>query len=135
MDDFNARCKEMVDDIAETCEAIAYGNAYISKDGELKICEYEVSDWSEVEDFDHEADFWDYLADNYNERYILNENGEILGAKFMVACGGPNIWVDSYEEEVHLYWGTTEARMFLTKDCCEKIDNFAIDYHKFRITM
>lgn len=134
MDEFKQDCQDKVDYVAKICEAIACRNAYIDKDGELKICEHEVSDWSEVGDFDHEADFYDYLAENCNERYILDGDGTIVGARFEVACGGPNIWVDAYERAVQLYWGTSEATANLSIDCCDKIIEFAIDYHRFRVT-
>lgn len=135
MDEFKQECQDRVNHVAMICEAIAYGNAYINRDGDIDTCEYEVSDWSEIEDFDHQADFWDYLADNYNERYILDGDGHIVGARFEVACGGPNIWVDAYEKEVQLYWGSSEATAGLSTDCCDKIIEFAIDYHRFRVTM
>ena len=39
-------------------------------------------------------------------RFEVNQRGEMLGAKTLVAWGGPNVWVS--DDEVHGYWGGDE---------------------------
>lgn len=69
-----------------------------------------------------EEDKW-YFEDVYNIDYIWRLGYGLMGLRVMVACGGPNIWVDTFEKTVHGYWGGDEAIAYLTDDCCEKIEN------------
>ncbi len=39
-------------------------------------------------------------------RFEVNQRGEMLGARTIVAYGGPNVWVS--DENVHGYWGGDE---------------------------
>ena len=48
---------------------------------------------------------FDYISDVYDIQYILASDREtVLGARLMVACGGPNIWIDTQSRKVELYW-------------------------------
>lgn len=61
--------------------------------------------------------------DTYNIDYVWRLGCGLMGVRAMVACGGPNIWIDTLEKTVHGYWGGDEAIAYLTDDCCEKIEN------------
>ena len=60
------------------------------------------------EEFNSEADDMisghDYLADCLDIQYIVNGEGECLGARILVAFGGPNIWIDTMRCTVDGYW-------------------------------
>jgi len=47
---------------------------------------------------------FDYLQDALDIEYIVNGKGEYLGARVLVAFGGPNIWVDTKRQVVEGYW-------------------------------
>lgn len=77
----------------------------------------------EIKDYDfYEGDNW-YFEDTYNIDYIWRLGYGLIGVRIMVACGGPNIWVDTFEKTVHGYWGKNEAIAHLSNDCCEKIED------------
>lgn len=61
-----------------------------------------------TEDYGYDEDT-NYFYDNFNEDYIIRRGYGLMGVRVMVACGGPNIWIDSFLEEVHGYWGSDEA--------------------------
>jgi hypothetical protein len=42
----------------------------------------------------------------YSIRYIIDGSGEYLGARLMIAGGGPNVWVDTFEGEIQGFWGS-----------------------------
>lgn len=63
-----------------------------------------------------------YFDDTYNTDFIWRMGYGLIGVRIMVTCGGPNIWVDTYEMTVHGYWGGNEAIAYLTNDCCERIE-------------
>lgn len=103
-DDFNAEFQKTVQRIADTLEEIKDYDFYEQEDEE-----------------NDEEGYW-YFEDIYNIDYIWRLGCGLIGVRVMVACGGPNIWVDTFEKAVHGYWGGTEAIAYLTNDCCEKID-------------
>ena len=45
----------------------------------------------------------------YSIRYIIDGSGEYLGARLMIAGGGPNIWVDTFEGEIQGFWGSDKC--------------------------
>ena len=74
-------------------------------DGIENGCEVEDS-----EDFDGQYEKgdiisgFDYLSDILDIEYYVNGQGEYLGARILVAFGGPNIWIDTRFERVEGYW-------------------------------
>lgn len=49
---------------------------------------------------------FDYLRDALDIEYIVNGKGEYLGARVLLAFGGPNIWVDTRRGIVEgAWWG------------------------------
>ena len=56
--------------------------------------------------------FWpvDGLMNDHYEayaiRYIIDGSGEYLGARLMLAGGGPTVWIDTWEGEIQSFWGS-----------------------------
>lgn len=85
----------------------------------------EIKDYDFYEQVDEETDEegnW-YFEDTYNTDYIWRLGYGLMGVRIMIACGGPNIWVDTFEKTVHGYWGGDEAIAYLSDDCCAKIED------------
>lgn len=73
---------------------------------------------------------YDYFNDIYNTEWRLDANREYKSVAFMVACGGPNIWIDTGSKQVELYWWSDSASYPLSYDAVNEIDNFAEElYH------
>lgn len=67
---------------------------------------------------------WDYFADALDVTcYISLGSKELQGVRIMVACGGPNIFVDTYRKTVELYWWNESAVVDLWSDVCNEIDS------------
>jgi len=47
----------------------------------------------------------DWMEGTYDIRYLVDNKKQYLGAKIMVAGGGPTVWVDLWDQEVKGYWG------------------------------
>ena len=47
---------------------------------------------------------WDYMSDVLDIRYMVDSQKRYLGARILVAFGGPNIWIDTENERVEGYW-------------------------------
>lgn len=56
-----------------------------------------------------EMSAFDYLQDALDIEYIVNGRGDYLGARVLVAFGGPNIWVDTRKGIVEGYWWSDKA--------------------------
>ena len=52
---------------------------------------------------------FDYLQDALAIEYVVNSKKEYRGARIMVACGGPNIWINTRTNTVEGYWGSDAA--------------------------
>ena len=56
-----------------------------------------------------EMSAFDYLQDALDIEYIVNGKGEYLGARVLVAFGGPNIWVNTRTGTVEGSWWSDRA--------------------------
>ena len=95
--------------IADELEAVQEGRAYYMDDDPYQLLYLDDAD----EDMPEEAEqawFSDYFDETYNEHFIIDSTGELVGVRIMVACGGPNVWVDTYQQEVVSYWGCDVER-------------------------
>jgi hypothetical protein len=52
---------------------------------------------------------YDYLQDALDIQYIVTGAGEYIGARVLVAFGGPNIWVNTQTQTVEGYWWGDKA--------------------------
>lgn len=57
---------------------------------------------------------FDYLSDVLDIEYIISSDKQYLGARVLVAFGGPNIWINTRTQQVEGYWWG---------------DNFTASYH------
>ena len=59
--------------------------------------------------------FHDSEAENYLEvydvKYIVNDDGLFQDCILMVAGGGPNIWIDTWSQEVQGFWGSDKVAL------------------------
>lgn len=69
---------------------------------------------------------WDELADTFDEQFTVRVNGgtlELCGVRVMVACGGPNIFIDTAAGEVQLFWWSESGSYPLDSDVIDDIEN------------
>lgn len=132
--------------IAEDLEAYAAGNVY-----KCPECGQEHT-WEQIEATEHEDDcgwavytcpdcgaenqedaweqlsLYDYFSDCLDIEYRCGSDREYRSASIMVACGGPNIYIDTAEKAVLLYWWTDRARYYLSSDAVDAVDDWAREY-------
>ena len=127
------RCKA----IADKREAIAEGRLYKCPDcGEYVEdnslfceCGCQVDLIGNNETYPWEmVSFCDYFEDALDIDYITNSRKEYKACRIMVAFGGPNIYVNTWERKVELYWWTECESYSLSNDVCDAIDEWAEDY-------
>ena len=59
---------------------------------------------------------FDYLEDALDFRWITSNEMEFLGARILVAFGGPNIWIDTFRKEVEGFWWGSYAKAEIHSD-------------------
>jgi len=80
------------------------------------------AEWNEGRDVESEGDFsaFDYLQDALDIEYIVSAKAEYLGARVLVAFGGPDIWIDTKRGIVEGAWWVDRAQASFT-------DNLGLD--------
>ena len=122
--------------IAERLEAIADGRMYkcpncgeYVEDNTLFCgCGEQVDligdEENDVEPWEN-VSFWNYFEGGiYDIEYRLNAEREYKSVRIMVACGGPNIFIDTAARAVQLYWWTDRAEYPIDPDVCNVIDEY-----------
>lgn len=124
LDENTRHCKT----IADVIEAYANGRVFRCPDcGEIVTIDNDV-DINDIEICPEcgaeleQLTVWDYFDDYYNIEYRCDNYKEYTSVEIMIACGGPNIYVDTAEKAVKLYWWTESAKWCLTSNTCEQID-------------
>ena len=122
--------------IANVLEAYADNNIMrcpcCGEDHEIPVGigdKYKCPSCGTVSDFD---DFeilgiWDYLSDVYDIEYRVDSSREYRSVRIMVACGGPNIYINTASGDVELYWWTESARYAMSRSAIDAVDEWAAD--------
>lgn len=126
-------------DIANELDAFASGNMIRCPEcGELVSLPYEEGEGVEldcgcrvdIDDLDDldEVNIYDYFEDRiYDIEYTINGGFGYRGARVMIACGGPNIYINTNNKRVELYWWGDTAYAVLSDRAVEAIDAYFED--------
>ena len=68
---------------------------------------------------------WEYLSDAFDVEYRVSGDSTYRSARFMIACGGPNVYVDTATRSVELYWWAERASYLLSDEAVAEIDAYA----------
>lgn len=85
-------------------------------------CEIETIDADDLK----KVDVWDYFNDHeiYDIEYRIDSEGRYRSAHVMIACGGPNIYIDTKSQRVELNWWGDEASASLSCAAVEMLDEY-----------
>ena len=129
-DENRAHCKH----IANKLEAYAEGHVYRCPEcGEIHHLPNTVGDKyrcqdcgtvNPVEDWE-QLSVWDYFTDCLDVELRVGIDGDYRSVKIMVACGGPNIYIDTAEAAVKLYWWNDRAEYPISYDARNAVDEWA----------
>ena len=70
------------------------------------------------------ADIGDYFDDYYDIDYVVGSDKKYKACRVLVAFGGPNIYIDTWEKQVQLFWWSDTATADIPYNLCEQIDEF-----------
>ena len=86
---------------------------YIMPDGE-ELCESDV----------YPVSWFDWLGDDeYDIEYTIAGHKGYRGARIMIACGGPNTYINTNSGDVELYWWNERASYPMNSDVVDMIDS------------
>lgn len=123
--------REQVRRIAEELDAVNEGRAFCFDDDPYEI-RYLLKGFFRIPENAEYAGFGDYFDETYNEHFVIDRSGELQGVRLMVACGGPSVWVDTYNEEVISHWGSDTERYPLLTSTAEAINDWASEVFDIR---
>jgi hypothetical protein len=76
-----------------------------------------------------QVSFYDYFEGGiYDVEFRVGSDRQYRSVKIMVACGGPNIYIDTAARAVLLYWWTDRAEFPIDPDTVEAIDEWAEEW-------
>ena len=101
------------------------GERYADIDGTIYK---EGDDEHDLDDLDYFG-IWDYFKDCYDIEYTCDAGKEYKAVRIMIACGGPNIYVNTRSGDVELYWWTESARYPMDRSVIVAIDEYFEDYY------
>ena len=88
-----------------------------------KDCENIAKDLETLIDAEYD-EIMDYFQDCYDTKYIINGDHSYFAVRVMVAVGGPNIYINTWERRVEGYWWFDEASAPISREACDAIDSF-----------
>ena len=74
----------------------------------------------------------DYLSDVLDYEITLNSSMEYRSCKVWVTLGGPNVWIDTAENEIKLAWCGERDSIWLPSEICEEIDYYFEELYNCR---
>ena len=132
-------CRSIADELTEVAEGVLYKcphcgewysieDAAETEDGHIcPNCSEEIED-SEAE----QVTFFDYFEDVFDIEYTIDSNGDYRAVRLMVACGGPNIYIDTATASVELYWWTDRASAYFDRSAADEIDAVFQELYEMR---
>lgn len=76
---------------------------------------------------------FDYLQDALDFQWITSNELEFLGARILVAFGGPNVWIDTHRKIVEGFWWGDYSKASYDDDTlglnevCEELYSMRLD--------
>ena len=86
---------------------------------------HEVND---IEDFE-ELSIYDYMDDILDIEFTVDRYRSYKSCEICIGWGGPNIYIDTSDSYVKLYWGSTREKYPIRYSTSEEIDDWAEDYY------
>lgn len=56
--------------------------------------------------------------------YIVDSERRYVGARLLLAYGGPNAWLDTTRGEISVYWASDRATDYAPLEFCELLDEY-----------
>lgn len=130
--------RERCQRLAEEVNAYADGNIYRCPEcgevvempddvGEKFKC-YHCKEVAEVDQYER-LSIYDYMDDILDIDFTVNRYKEYTSCSICIGWGGPNIYIDTADAYIKLYWGSTREQYPIRYETRDQIDEWAEDYY------
>lgn len=130
LDENRNHCKAIAEDLEKYVDGVMYtcpdcGNVFEMP--ETVGDKYKCSCCGLIETVEeyNQLSLYDYFIDTYDIEYRIGSDRQLRNVCIMVACGGPNIYIDTATKNVELYWWTERANYPLLSNTVEAINEWA----------
>lgn len=136
--DFESECRDTCKDIAEGVDAYADGIVHRCPECDEEIefpddvgDKFKCPHCGEVNDADdfETLTVYDYLEDALDWEYRVTRDKQYRSCEICVGWGGPNIYIDTADAYVHLYWGSTQTKYPIKYETSDALDEWAEEYY------
>lgn len=119
--DTTNQLQEQTNHIADMLVAAYEDRLYTDEFGNMEV----LDEGDELPDDCDTVSLTEYLDDNYDVTATVNMSNRDAPTvyRIMVACGGPNIYVDTNDYEVQGFWWTDRAVSYIPGEVCRAIDD------------
>lgn len=123
--DTRSDLKKHCDEIADMLKAVSDGELVVDADGEAEGMYFDGLEEGDT------VTMWDYLTteDVFDIEYTIGSDGDFRGVRLMVACGGPNIYINTNSGKVEGYWWTDRADAWIPSEICDEINSVWEEYY------
>ena len=91
--------------------------------------DYTDEEREEMEERGEFCDLYSYFFNVLDYEFTISSRKEFLSVKVWITLGGPNIYIDTRSGEIVGHWGSDEARVYLSNEICEEIDEIFDDIY------
>lgn len=70
-----------------------------------------------------EASAIDWLSDVLDIHFTVTSDRQYRSARVLIGYGGPNVWIDTADRELEVYWGSGAERRALPREFVEGLDD------------
>lgn len=74
-------------------------------------------------DYLDEASAMDWLHDVLDIHYTVGSDRNYRSARVCIGYGGPNVWIDTADRELEVYWGSGAERRALPREFVDGLDD------------
>lgn len=114
--------------IADVIEKYVTGDMYRDEEGIERDAE-ELGDAPVPEGWEP-LSLYDWSEDALDHQYLIDSDGSYNSVKFLVAFGGPNIYVDTESKSVELYWWGDRATWYLSDEAIDALDELGSELYE-----
>ena len=102
-----------------------------TKDGETYTKSDDGETIDDIDEYLHQVDLWDYFEGGiYNLEYrVPGRYDDPTSVQVMIACGGPNIYLDTKSGDVELYWWSESGRYPMRRETVDAIDEYMTELY------
>lgn len=75
----------------------------------------DMGEWHDIDECEddceqNEASAIDYLSDVLDIQYLIGSDRTYRAARVLLSFGGPNVWIDTNNEQLEVFWDSNEYR-------------------------